>query len=92
VNATPARTARLLPWAGACLAVAVACAVHAARLPHYQAAWFAYAPLDQSDGLPDIPVNPEVEHYGIAAVAACGLGLLLLGAYLTGRFQRRSIP
>lgn len=70
--------------------MAVACAVHAVRLPDHPSAWFAYASVDDPASFP-VPGNPEVQRYGIAAIAACGLGLLLLGAYLTARFGRRPI-
>jgi hypothetical protein len=88
VDATPARTRRLLVWALLCLAVAAGAAVVAVLLPAHPSSWFAYAPLGDADAFP-VPANPQVRRVGTVAIAAGGVGLLLLGAYLIERVRDR---
>lgn len=87
MNATSAATRRLLGWALTSFVVAVVCAIVAASLPHHPASWFVFAP---DDALPEsIPVNPTVRRFNVAAIAAFGFGLMLLGSYLVERMSTR---
>lgn len=87
VNAATAATRRLLGWAVVSLVVAVVCAFVASRLPHYPDSWFVYGPDDAA--VDAIPVNPTVRRFNVAAIAAGGFGLMLLGAYLVERVSGR---